>query len=252
MPGENNERERELIPRENNVSIYDYVRRFTAGQPRLEELPPGQRTSLEQLLPESDSLLKDAEKLEALRREINDLLYDEDATDGDKIRSLYLEAKDLEKKLHDSATSLDERVRDIVDTEQHARMTGFEVETYVTEEAPLPLSVEVGQPWHETYPLSFAVGNGADTKCAYKDWQFQVPLLYLIDTSQGASGGYTLDIRTDRGKRELEVTPIILQQVYHVGYKIRAHYCARPWWGETGRLEAYFSLYGKPVAPPTV
>jgi hypothetical protein len=225
------------------------IRELISGGKEL-GLQHSQIASLERLVQDDETISQDGSKLESLRRDINLQALDE-SLDVTKLQQLHEQARTLERELHSRATKLSGQMRETLNDEQYqAYYASFTVpqEVIVDERRSSPtLEAAVGQ-WESCYVIELNTDNGVGIECKVHGADYKVPYCFVVDTTRGNSGGYTLNIRRQQGVRDLRIEPVILEGTQlHVGFRVFVRVCSESWYGKPGRFWADFCLYGRSV-----
>lgn len=211
-------------------------------------LDSSQVRKLENLAETDKSLATQGASLEAVRGEMRAL----SATDPSAHAALSaLKEKEsaLESQLRADASALSEHVGRILGSEFRADQFLPELEESVIE-TPLVVAPDPGAgTWYSTIYIELNTDNGIDTRCKRYEGEFRVPYCFVVDTSRGEAGGYTLEVIREQKVREQRVEHLIDEHGshLHVGYRVYVRVCSDPYWGGRGRYAANFTLYGRSI-----
>jgi hypothetical protein len=228
-----------------DLQIHEVIsngRKFGLQQPQI--------ASLEKLVQDDESISQDRRRLESLRRDIGSLALD-DSLDVTKLQQLHEEAHTLERELRSRATKLSEQMRQILNDEQYqAYSASFTVpqEGIVNERwSSTSLEAMAGQ-WESCWPIVMNTNSSFGIECKVHGADYKVPYCFVVDTTRGTSGGYSLNVRREQGLRDKRVEPVILEGTQlHVGFRIFVRVCSESGFGRPGRFDADFCLYGRSV-----
>lgn len=211
-----------------------------------------QIASLDNIENDDQKIIKEVEKLNKARLKIDEILSS-DRPDFEQLKKLQNVTSNLKTSLHNLASDFNGKLAGILNREQmkivHSK-ADIEHETIVYPKGTcFPRDIHIPEGLFPDYVFNTEiykrVDSAFDTRCSIKDYQYEVPYCFVVDTSFGESGGYTLEVTSSHGLKEQEVKPVILSNVYHVGFIVHFRICAEPLWGDGAWWKATFTMYGK-------